>query len=96
MSHLDYYIHDELEALRFEIRDPLAGHGVTSLDQAWRTGSSILNGRLLLIDLVKVHEVGIHISHDGRQRRSRRIRKCRASCAAHRAHGILCTRRSTR
>ena len=56
MSHLDYYIHDELEALRLEIRGSLSGHAVTSLDQAWRTGSSILNGRLLLIDLVSVEE----------------------------------------
>ena len=56
MSHFDYYIHDEMEALRLEIRGPLLGHGVTSLDQAWRTGSSILNGRPLLIDLVSVEE----------------------------------------
>jgi len=62
MSHFDYYIHDELEALRLEIRGPLAGHGVTSLDHAWRTGSSILNGRMLLIDLVSVEDA----DEDGR------------------------------
>ena len=62
MSHLDYYIHDGLEALRLEIRGPLSGHGVTSLDHAWRTGSSILIGRTLLFDLVSVEET----DEDGR------------------------------
>jgi len=54
MSKLDYYIHDQSEALRLAINGDLSGPGVVSLDRAWRTGSSVLCGRALIIDLVSV------------------------------------------
>jgi len=54
MSKLDYYIHDQSEALRLAITGDLSGPGVVSLGRAWRTGSSVLRGRVLIIDLVSV------------------------------------------
>jgi hypothetical protein len=52
MSNLDFYIHDGCDALRLKILGDLSGPGVASLDQAWRTASTTLRGRLLIIDLV--------------------------------------------
>ena len=54
MRHLDYYIHDHSDVLRFAITGDLSGPGVASLDQAWRTATSVLRGRVLVIDLVSV------------------------------------------
>jgi hypothetical protein len=54
MSKLDYYIHDGSDAFRLEIIGDLCGPGVASLDQVWRTASSVLCGRPLLIDLVSL------------------------------------------
>ena len=54
MSKLDYYIYDGSDAFRLKITGDLCGPGVASLDQAWRTASSILRGRLLGIDLVSL------------------------------------------
>ena len=62
MSHLDYYIHDHSDALRFAIAGDLSGPGVASLDQAWRTASSVLRGRVLVIDLASVCDA----ENDGR------------------------------
>lgn len=52
MSNLDFYIHDEYDALRLKIDGDLCGPGVAGLDQSWRTAHSILRGRLLIIDVV--------------------------------------------
>jgi hypothetical protein len=54
MSKLDYYIHDGSDAFRLKIIGDLCGPGVVSLDQAWRTASSVLRGRPLIIDLVSL------------------------------------------
>jgi hypothetical protein len=54
MSKLDYYIHDGSDAFRLEIIGDLCGPGVASLVQVWRTASSVLCGRLLIIDLVSL------------------------------------------
>ena len=54
MSLLDYYIHDHSDVLRFAITGDLSGPGVASLDQAWRTATSVLRDRVLVIDLVSV------------------------------------------
>jgi len=51
MSQLDYYIHDHSDALRLSIIGDLSGPGVASIDQAWRTAISVLDGRELVIDL---------------------------------------------
>ena len=62
MTQFDYYIHDESDAVRIEITGPLSGPHVMSLDQAWRTVCSVLNGRNLVIDLVSVGDA----DQDGR------------------------------
>jgi len=54
MSNLDYYIHDESDVLRLQITGDLSGPRVASLDQAWRTASSVLRSRVLVIDLASV------------------------------------------
>ncbi len=54
MSNLDYFIHDGSDAFRLKIIGDLCGPGVASLDQAWRTASSLLRGRLLIVDLVSL------------------------------------------
>src|SRR5665213_1007688 len=54
MSKLDYYIHDGSDAFRLKIIGDLCGPGVASLDQAWRTASSVFGSRLLIIDLVSL------------------------------------------
>jgi hypothetical protein len=51
MSKLDYYIHDEADALRLQIEGDPAGPDVASLEQAWKTAKSVLDGRKLVIDL---------------------------------------------
>src|SRR5712692_7835634 len=56
MSKLDYYIHDEADALRLQIEGDLAGPDVVSLEQAWKTAKSVLDGRKLVIDLVSACE----------------------------------------
>ena len=48
---LEYYIHDEAYALRFEIVGNLTGPAVGSVDQAWRTARSVLDGRWLVVEL---------------------------------------------
>jgi hypothetical protein len=48
---LEYYIHDEADALRFEIVGNLTGPAVGSVDQAWRTAHSVLDGRKVVVGL---------------------------------------------
>ena len=48
---LEYYIHDEADALRFEIVGNLTGPAVGSVDQAWRTAHSVLDGRGIVVGL---------------------------------------------
>jgi hypothetical protein len=54
MSKLDYYIRDGSDAFRLKLIGDLCEPGVASLDQAWRTASSVFRGRLLIIDLVSL------------------------------------------
>jgi len=53
-SDLVYYIHDGSAALRFRLSGDLSGDGVRELEQAWRTASSIVRGRCLVVDLSSV------------------------------------------
>ena len=46
---LEYYIHDEADALRFEIVGNLTGPAVGSVDQAWRTAHSVRDGREFVV-----------------------------------------------
>jgi hypothetical protein len=56
MTNLEYYLHDEADALRIEIVGDLSGAGVGSVEHAWRTASSTLGGRRLVIGLMAVAE----------------------------------------
>jgi hypothetical protein len=53
---LQYYIHDEPEALRFELSGSLSGAGAQSVYQAWRTALSILGVRPVIADITFVVE----------------------------------------
>ncbi len=47
MAALVFYMHDGPKAFRFEISGALAGADVTKLQQAWRTASSTIQGKIL-------------------------------------------------
>jgi hypothetical protein len=53
---LQYYIHDEVHALRFELAGSLSGEGAQSVCQAWQTALSIIGNRTLIIDITFVSE----------------------------------------
>jgi hypothetical protein len=53
---LQYYIHDESHALRFELAGSLSGEGAQSIYQAWQTALSIIGDRLLIFDITFVNE----------------------------------------
>jgi hypothetical protein len=48
---LQYYIHDESQALRFELAGSLSGAGAQSVYQAWRTALSIVGARPVIVDI---------------------------------------------
>jgi len=48
---LEYYIHDEFDVLRLEIVGNLTGPAVASVDQAWRTAHSVIDGRRVVVGL---------------------------------------------
>jgi hypothetical protein len=54
MSDLIFYMHDGPSAFRFELSGTLAGREVGKLEQAWKTASSTLAGKILAIDLTFV------------------------------------------
>lgn len=51
---LQYYIHDESDALRFELEGSLSKVGAQSVYQAWQTALSILGDRTTIIDITFV------------------------------------------
>jgi hypothetical protein len=57
---LQYYIHDEADALRFELSGSLSGEGARSVYQAWRTALSIVAGRPVIADITFVTEADEH------------------------------------
>jgi len=56
MTNLEYYLHDEADVLRIEIVGDLSGAGVNSIEHAWRTASSVLAGRHIVVGLTAVAE----------------------------------------
>jgi ABC-type transporter Mla MlaB component len=48
---LQYYMHDGPSAFRFELSGELDGEGARRLDRDWRTASSTLDGRRLVVDI---------------------------------------------
>jgi len=54
---LQYYMHDGPTAFRFELAGNLNQEGARRLDQDWRTASSTIGDRRLIIDMTFVTEV---------------------------------------
>jgi len=48
---LRYYLHDGSTAIRFKLAGDLSEHGARELEKAWRTASSTIGGRKLIVDL---------------------------------------------
>jgi hypothetical protein len=59
---LQYYMHDGPSAFRFELAGDLSNEAARDLDQAWRTASSMIGDRALIVDMTFVTGVG----RDGR------------------------------
>jgi len=53
-QRLQYYIHDDMDALRLELSGSLGGEGARSVYQAWRTALSIIGRRPLIADITFV------------------------------------------
>lgn len=51
------YLHDEANAMRFKIRGELGGSCVIELESSWRTASSVLRGKSLVVDLTDVTSI---------------------------------------
>jgi hypothetical protein len=56
MTNLEYYLDDEADALRTEIVGDLSGAVVGSIEHAWRTATSVLAGRYIVVGLTAVAE----------------------------------------
>ena len=56
MTNLEYYLHDEADALRIEIAGDLTGARVRGIEHALRTAKSILAGRPIVLGLTAVAE----------------------------------------
>ena len=54
---LHYYMHDGPTTFRFELSGKLDREGAWRLDQDWRTASSVLGDRRLIVDLTFVTSV---------------------------------------
>ena len=59
---LQYYMHDGPSAFRFELAGDLNNEAARDLDQAWRTASSMIGDRALVVDMTFVTGAG----RDGR------------------------------
>jgi hypothetical protein len=59
---LQYYMHDGPSAFRFELAGELNNEAARDLDQAWRTASSMVGDRALVVDMTFVTDAG----RDGR------------------------------
>lgn len=56
-DELHYYIHDGSDALRFQLAGTLSKACARDLEQAWRTASSVIGERRVLVDLSSVTSV---------------------------------------
>jgi hypothetical protein len=54
---LQYYMHDGPAAFRFELAGNLNEEGARRLDQDWRTASSVIGDRCLIVDMTFVTDV---------------------------------------
>jgi ABC-type transporter Mla MlaB component len=51
---MDYYQHDGATTFRFQLAGELAGPGVTDLEHAWQTATSIMQEKQLVLDVSDV------------------------------------------
>jgi hypothetical protein len=51
---MDYYQHDGATTFRFQLAGELAGPGVTDLEHAWQTATSIMHDKQLVLDVSDV------------------------------------------
>jgi len=58
-NDLVYYIHDGSAAFRLQLSGDLSGEGVRDLEQTWRTASSVIGERRLVVDLSLVTGVDL-------------------------------------
>jgi hypothetical protein len=54
---LQYYMHDGPSAFRFELAGDLSDEAAGRLDQDWRTASSVIGDRTLIVDMTFVTSV---------------------------------------
>ena len=60
-SDFTYYMHDGPAAFSFELAGTISPDDATELEQAWRTASSVIGGRILVVDLsfvTRIDEAG--------------------------------------
>ena len=53
-NDLNYYLHDGSGVFRFQLVGRLSNRDTRHLEQAWRTASSIIGGKCLIVDLSQV------------------------------------------
>jgi hypothetical protein len=73
-AQLRYYLHDGASSLRFELAGTLAGDNVSELEQCWRTASSTVEGRELILDvtaLTALDEAGLQLLNRWHERGAR-------------------------
>jgi hypothetical protein len=52
-----YYVHDSTTAFSFELAGRLSDDGARELQNVWRTASSVIDGRSLIVDLSYVTSI---------------------------------------
>ena len=62
-SDFRYYMHDGTTAFSFELAGRLSEDGARELQQAWRTASSTIDGRSLIVDLSYVTSIDVAGQH---------------------------------
>jgi hypothetical protein len=73
-----YYMHDGTTAFSFELEGRLSDAGVRELQQVWRTASSVINGRSLIVDLshlTSIDAAGQHLLRGWHDRRAQFVAK---------------------
>src|SRR3977135_498017 len=54
---LNYYMHDGATSFRFEIDGSLSGSAAMELEQSWRTASSLIGNRTLIIAVGRISRI---------------------------------------
>jgi hypothetical protein len=62
-SDFRYYMHDGTTAFSFELAGRLSKDGARELQQSWRTASSTIEGRSLIVDLSYVTSIDVAGRH---------------------------------